>query len=89
MPKVNLAEVIGGPPSFRWPIGQNVCILLHGARKPQLMEMTSQKLNLKPYFVGIDSDGTAFDSMEIKHRKVFQPVALNIWGLQSLEKEFC
>jgi phosphoglycolate phosphatase-like HAD superfamily hydrolase len=53
------------------------------------METHSQKSELKPYFVGIDSDGTAFDSMEIKHRKVFQPVAVDIWGLQSLEREFC
>jgi phosphoglycolate phosphatase-like HAD superfamily hydrolase len=42
----------------------------------------------KPYFVGVDSDGTAFDSMEIKHKQVFQPVAIEMWGLQPLEKEF-
>ncbi len=42
----------------------------------------------KPYFVGVDSDGTAFDSMEIKHKQVFQPIAIELWGLQPLEKEF-
>jgi phosphoglycolate phosphatase-like HAD superfamily hydrolase len=35
----------------------------------------------KPFFIGIDSDGTAFDSMEIKHKRVFQPIAVEIWGL--------
>ncbi|MEY3481536.1 MAG: hypothetical protein RIQ71_2311 [Verrucomicrobiota bacterium] len=38
--------------------------------------------------MGVDSDGTAFDSMEIKHKRVFQRVAIEMWGLQPLEKEF-
>jgi phosphoglycolate phosphatase-like HAD superfamily hydrolase len=40
------------------------------------------------YFIGIDSDGTAFDSMETKHKRVFQPVALDLWGLEAVEEEF-
>ena len=42
----------------------------------------------KPFFIGIDSDGTAFDSMEIKHKRVFQPIALDIWGLEACKAKF-
>lgn len=39
--------------------------------------------NTKPaFFIGIDSDGTTFDTMEIKHKRVFQPMAIEIWGLE-------
>ena len=37
---------------------------------------------MKNYLIGIDSDGTAFDSMTIKHRYAFIPALLEIWGLQ-------
>ena len=37
---------------------------------------------MKKYFIGIDSDGTAFDSMTIKHRKAFIPAMIRIWGLE-------
>ena len=37
---------------------------------------------MKPYLIGIDSDGTAFDSMTVKHRDAFIPALLEIWGLQ-------
>ncbi|NBO94078.1 MAG: hypothetical protein EBV06_17485, partial [Planctomycetia bacterium] len=40
------------------------------------------------YFVGIDSDGTVFDSMEVKQKRVFQPMALELWGLQAVENQF-
>ncbi len=33
---------------------------------------------MKPYLIGIDSDGTAFDSMTIKHRHAFIPALLEI-----------
>lgn len=35
----------------------------------------------KQFFIGIDSDGTAFDSMTIKHRKAFIPTMIEIWEL--------
>ena len=41
-----------------------------------------------PFFIGIDSDGTAFDSMEIKQRSVFLPVAVELWNLQAVQKPF-
>lgn len=43
----------------------------------------------KRYLIGIDSDGTVFDSMVIKHRRVFQPVALAIWDLASVASVYC
>lgn len=45
--------------------------------------------NLQPehdYFVAIDSDGCAFDTMEIKHKECFIPNIINIWNLQSVSK---
>lgn len=47
------------------------------------------QLEDKPtFFIGIDSDGTVFDTMEIKHKRVFIPLAIEKWGLQAFEKEF-
>jgi phosphoglycolate phosphatase-like HAD superfamily hydrolase len=45
--------------------------------------------DLKPeekFFVGIDSDGCAFDTMEIKHKECFCPNIINHWGLQAVSK---
>ena len=39
-----------------------------------------------PFFVGIDSDGCAFDAMEIKHKECFTPSTIKVWGLQSVSK---
>lgn len=36
----------------------------------------------KEFFIGIDSDGTAFDSMTIKHTKTFIPKMIEVWNLQ-------
>jgi phosphoglycolate phosphatase-like HAD superfamily hydrolase len=44
---------------------------------------------LKPahsFFVGIDSDGCAFDTMEIKHKECFTPNIIKHWGLQAVSK---
>ncbi len=38
------------------------------------------------FFVGIDSDGCAFDTMEIKHKECFTPNIIKHWGLQSVSK---
>jgi phosphoglycolate phosphatase-like HAD superfamily hydrolase len=35
-----------------------------------------------PYFVGVDSDGCAFDTMGIKHRECFCPWMIGYFGLQ-------
>jgi len=47
--------------------------------------------NFKPkkeYFIGIDSDGTVFDSMNIKHIKSMCPAALEIWDIDGNRGEF-
>ncbi|HUU54575.1 MAG TPA: HAD family hydrolase, partial [Armatimonadota bacterium] len=33
------------------------------------------------FFVGIDSDGCAFDTMEIKHKECFIPNIIKHWDL--------
>jgi phosphoglycolate phosphatase-like HAD superfamily hydrolase len=38
------------------------------------------------FFVGIDSDGCVFDTMEIKHKECFIPNIVNCWGLQAISK---
>jgi phosphoglycolate phosphatase-like HAD superfamily hydrolase len=43
----------------------------------------------KAFFIGIDSDGTVFDSMEIKHKRVFQPVAIEVFGLGEAADRYC
>ncbi len=46
-------------------------------------------LNFKPqhrFFIGIDSDGCVFDSMEIKHKECFAPNAIKAWNLQAVSK---
>jgi len=40
----------------------------------------------KQFLVGIDSDGCAFDTMEIKHKECFIPNTINEWGLQAVSK---
>ena len=38
------------------------------------------------FFVGIDSDGCAFDTMEIKHKECFTPNIIKHWSLQAVSK---
>lgn len=38
------------------------------------------------YFVGIDSDGCVFDTMEIKHKECFIPNIIKYWKLQAISK---
>lgn len=38
------------------------------------------------FLVGIDSDGCAFDTMEIKHKECFIPNIINYWNLQAVSK---
>ena len=46
-------------------------------------------VEMKPkytFFVGIDSDGCTFDTMEIKHKECFCPNIIKHWGLQGVSK---
>ena len=40
----------------------------------------------KDFFVGIDSDGCAFDTMELKHKECFIPNTIKYYGLQAISK---
>ncbi len=52
--------------------------------------MTAVSLSALPkaheFFVGIDSDGCAFDSMEIKQKECFCPKTVKYWNLQPVAK---
>jgi len=47
-----------------------------------LKELTPQH----SFFVGVDSDGCAFDTMEIKHKECFIPNIIAYWDLQAISK---
>ena len=52
-------------------------------------EAASPLAELKPqhsFFIGIDSDGCAFDTMEIKHKECFCPNTIKFWNLQAVSK---
>ncbi len=40
----------------------------------------------KKFFIGVDSDGTAFDSMTIKHTDSFIPAMFEVWGLDDVRE---
>ena len=40
----------------------------------------------KEFFIAIDSDGCAFDTMEIKHKECFIPNIIKHWHLQAVSK---
>ncbi len=40
----------------------------------------------REFFIGIDSDGCVFDSMEIKHQECFAPMFIKHFGLQAVSK---
>jgi phosphoglycolate phosphatase-like HAD superfamily hydrolase len=49
-------------------------------------QILKQLIPTKPYFVGIDSDGCVFDTMEIKHKECFCPNFIRSWELQTISK---
>jgi beta-phosphoglucomutase-like phosphatase (HAD superfamily) len=56
---------------------------------PDYPEAARPLAELKPqhqFFVGIDSDGCAFDTMEIKHKECFCPNTIKHWDLQAVSK---
>lgn len=59
------------------------------AVRVKIPEAAHVLINFKPqhdFFVGIDSDGCAFDAMEIKHKECFIPTIIRVWGLQPVAK---
>ncbi len=46
-------------------------------------------IDFKPrrsFFIGVDSDGCAFDVMELKQKECFTPITIRAWGLQPISK---
>jgi len=53
------------------------------------MNLQKELIDLKPtrqFFIGIDSDGCAFDTMEIKQKECFCPNFIKFYGLQKISK---
>src|SRR5436305_1523944 len=40
----------------------------------------------RAFFIGIDSDGCAFDTMEVKHKECFIPNIIRYFGLAAVSK---
>jgi phosphoglycolate phosphatase-like HAD superfamily hydrolase len=40
----------------------------------------------KEFFIGVDSDGCVFPSMELKQKECFIPATIKYWGLQGISK---
>jgi phosphoglycolate phosphatase-like HAD superfamily hydrolase len=60
-----------------------------GAAMTSQLEAARPLAELEPrheFFIGIDSDGCAFDTMEIKHKECFIPNIIKHWGLQPVSK---
>ena len=63
-------------------IDRDQCISDYPAAAKRLVDMKPQH----SFFVGIDSDGCAFDTMEIKHKECFIPNIIKYWDLQAVSK---
>jgi len=54
------------------------------------MDVSAQTLRefvaTQEYFVGIDSDGCVFDTMEVKQKEFFHPRIIRTWGLEAIER---
>jgi phosphoglycolate phosphatase-like HAD superfamily hydrolase len=57
--------------------------------KGTLSHNQAQLQNFQPrhsFFIGVDSDGCIFDTMEIKQKECFCPVNIRFWSLQPIAK---
>lgn len=63
----------GGGPTNDLPVSRKV-----------IKEIKMDFQRTKKYFVGIDSDGTVFDSMTVKHRDAFIPQMIEVWNLHNV-----
>jgi phosphoglycolate phosphatase-like HAD superfamily hydrolase len=53
---------------------------------PEAARLLAELAPQQGFFIGIDSDGCAFDTMEIKHKECFTPNIIKHWGLQAVSK---
>ena len=56
------------------------------AEFPQAARPLAELTPRHDFFVGIDSDGSVFDTMEIKHKECFTPNIIKHWRLQPVSK---
>ena len=61
---------------------QSLQLLQQPTENPYMFEINKQN----DFFVGIDSDGCAFDTMELKHKECFIPNTIKYYGLQAISK---
>jgi phosphoglycolate phosphatase-like HAD superfamily hydrolase len=57
---------------------------MHGPDDPQAPLRDFKKS--RDFFIGIDSDGCAFDTMEVKHKECFIPNIIKFYGLAAVSK---
>ncbi len=50
------------------------------------VEHLKQRKPEHEFLIAIDSDGCAFDTMEVKHKECFIPNIIKFWGLQAVSK---
>jgi phosphoglycolate phosphatase-like HAD superfamily hydrolase len=50
------------------------------------MNELEQFVRSKDFFIGIDSDGCAFDTMEVKHKECFIPNIIKFYGLAAVSR---
>ena len=53
---------------------------------PEAAQPLAELTPKREFFVGIDSDGCAFDTMEVKHKECFIPEIIKAWDLQAVSK---
>ena len=53
----------------------------------QVVEERTQCINMKKYLICVDSDGTAMDTMTIKHQRCFGPLIIPTWKLENYQKD--
>src|SRR3954451_11392779 len=65
----------------------------HSTRKEHRMTASADPHSLlrefrktQEFFIGIDSDGCAFDTMEVKHKECFIPNIIKYFGLAAISK---
>lgn len=70
--------------ALAWEVGGGTMSDMSTANDPQAALRGFRKT--AEFFVGIDSDGCAFDTMEVKHKECFIPNIVRFYGLAAVSK---
>src|SRR6185295_3442684 len=73
-------------PTCRKPTGSNGRRQLTRHQSPFTPLLMYEVKPQHKFLVGIDSDGCAFDTMELKHKECFIPNIINFYELQAVSK---